>query len=319
MKFRLGRRSSQDLDDQGAGGVESGPADAAFEVRQARSARVFGVALLVALACAPIALVVAVVGVWSSAPAPVARASGSDWAGEQAEAGEFATRVVVALLTSTSSDRDAVDALVPADLEVEVGKEALVVADPQVAGVESAGGGGRWVVTVAVTVDEPAGRVRRYFEVPTRSTDGVMTLTALPAVVAAPAVGEGSGVDYPIDVDARGAVGSSVSKAFEAYLTGGDVSRYVAPGFDLRAPVPAPFTSVEVRDVAAAATDVDVAADPARDDLTVEVLVGVVGQVAKGTSLHVSYAVSLRSRDGRWEISSFDQSPVLTPAGDGAR
>jgi hypothetical protein len=94
-----------------------------------------------------------------------------------------------------------------------------------------------------------------------------------------------------------------------ALLAGsGDVSRYLAPGLDLRAVSPPPFSSVTVDRLGVEQT----AADAARARVLVE------GRMPGGAVVFVAYELQLRLRDGRWEVGALSAAPTLSDEGPGS-
>ncbi|MEU0139638.1 conjugal transfer protein [Streptomyces albidoflavus] len=160
----------------------------------------------------------------------------------------------------------------------------------------------------------------RYFQVPVASApraDGSTGYVAmsLPAEVAGPGTVDGPHTVYgtpqpPHDRDPR----VKTTRAFlAAYLAGdGDLDRYLAPQTRLTRVTPAPYTAVDLTSLAA---DGPAEATGVPPDGTVQrLLVSVRARAADGTTLPLTYALTLKTRAGRWEIASLDGAPEPRPA-----
>lgn len=198
---------------------------------------------------------------------------------------------------------------------------------------------GYWSVTVAAQV---ATRTERgwvdtgvhYYRVPIRVLGGPeaggegrpggptgYVATGLPAEVGAPAGLEPVQVDYPRhrSADSADPVADSVGRFLAAYLLGeGELTRYVSPGSALSPISPPPYTELVLRDLY---TDESNAGDrgggPDRDGTRLAVLAMVDATDRYKTTRQLGYALTLTSRDGRWEVSTLDPAPALA-TGDGA-
>ncbi|MFD5025031.1 conjugal transfer protein [Streptomyces sp. NPDC058373] len=195
---------------------------------------------------------------------------------------------------------------------------------------------GYWSVTVAARVtaspstekdddEEPAknnddteqaGQVLRYFQVPVRSAEGDdgFVATTLPAEVGAPEVGDSVELDYgsPVPGDAKDETAATVARFFSAYLAGaGELDRYLAPRTALRPVSPAPYTQVEVAQLAELGGDYRrnlPASEGARRQLLVDLWAAAPDRQLRP----LTYALTLTARDGRWEIAAVNAAPVLT-------
>lgn len=284
----------------------------------------------------------------AGATQPTVKASAPTGTGSQGAAG-FATLFVAQYLQAGEGDEDTLAAYYPAagDLQLEGapgrqhGEQLTVVrlrqTDPQV-----------WSVTIAARIvsdtapaatpssaaadadpderasasHESADEAVRYFQVPIAfgpAGGGATGYTALsmPAEVAAPARIKTPDLIYgPVQAavtdDPRT---EAVTEFLTAYLTGsGELDRYLAPGTQLSAITPAPYTSVRVDQLQiegdqASEPVTSVPSDGTRTRLVVTVRATGHDQVR----VPLSYALTLKSRAGRWEIASLDgaPSPVL--------
>ncbi|MEU3181367.1 conjugal transfer protein [Streptomyces albidoflavus] len=156
----------------------------------------------------------------------------------------------------------------------------------------------------------------RYFQVPVRAaadTDGYVA-TALPAEVGAPETGDGVELNYgaPVPGDDKDETAATVARFFSAYLAGaGELDRYLAPRTALRPVSPAPYTQVEVAQLAELGGDYRrnlPASDGARRQLLVDLWAAAPDRQLRP----LTYALTLTARDGRWEIAALNAAPDLT-------
>ncbi|MGH8834235.1 MAG: hypothetical protein ACRDWG_04455 [Actinomycetes bacterium] len=195
---------------------------------------------------------------------------------------------------------------------------------------------GYWSVTVAAQV---VTRTERgwvdtgvhYYRVPIRVLGGPeaggegkpggptgYVATGLPAEVGAPAGLDPVQVDYPRHrpADSADPVADSVGRFLAAYLLGdGELTRYVSPGSALSPISPPPYTGLVLRDLY---TDESSSSgrDPDRDGARLAVLATVDATDRYATTRQLSYALTLTSRDGRWEVSALDPAPALATGGE---
>lgn len=268
------------------------------------------VLLMAALVCGPVGLAVAGLAVYSSAaPPPVAQVQVQDLSPQRAAAGEFAERVVVAWLTTPRGQEAKLTGLVQVPA-VTLPQVPFKVADPTVSTTEQVDG--VWAVTVAVTVtDQRKQPARRFFQVPIMVEPGArVTALSLPAPVAGPTVGVLPRLSYRFQVDPAGPVAETAAQFLGAYIAGqGDVTRYVSPAVQIQAVTPAPYTAVQVTDLAGD-TDIDTAGVP-KDRTQLRVLVGADASVSSKQQVSVTYALTLLARAGRWEVAAIDPTPAL--------
>src|SRR4029453_5294543 len=113
-------------------------------------------------------------------------------------------------------------------------------------------------------------------------------------------------------------VADSVGRFLAAYLLGdGELTRYVSPGSALSPISPPPYTELVLRDLF---PDESSSAGPSggreRGGPRRGVLATVDATDRYATTRQLSYALTLTSRDGRWEVSALDPAPALA-TGDG--
>ncbi|MGW0136384.1 conjugal transfer protein [Streptomyces sp. NPDC003299] len=272
-----------------------------------RRVRLSRVAVLAAIAAGPIALCVAI----ASTPTTVQAATPNKptavrTAAAAADPGGYAQLFLGAWLRSSASDETTTQARLAQSMAPNVdlpnpGSDAHPA--PQfVTTVRTAQrGNSAWSVTVAASYAD--GSVR-YYAVPVVA-DGAgasFAVTGAPGVVAGPARAAVPKSPYGVTVP-EGGLSSAVGEFLAAYLTGaGQVDRYLAPGVQLAAVSPAPYTAVAVQQVSAieeAAADEKVPGD----GTTVHVLVSVEARDGAGR-WPLAYELTLRARSGRWEVAA---------------
>lgn len=285
-------------------------ATAQEQVVSTLAAKAATVLLMAALVCGPVGLAVAGLAVYSSAtPAPVASALVQDLSGKRAAAGEFAQRVVVAWLTTPRGQEDQLTALVQVPT-VTLPDVPFKASEPTVSSIAQVNG--VWSVTVAVTVtDQRKQPARRFFQVPVIVGAGAaVTALSLPAPVSGPTVGALPRLGYRFQVNPGGPVAQTAAQFLGAYIAGqGDVTRYVSPTTQIQPVTPAPYTAVQVTDLAGDA-DIDTAGVP-KDRARLRVLVGADASVTTKQQVSVTYTLTLLARAGRWEVQAIDPAPAL--------
>ncbi|MDN5798170.1 MAG: conjugal transfer protein [Intrasporangium sp.] len=313
------RRRRPELDVPPDEVIEDPPpiASAKEQVASKLGAKVTTIALMGCLVAGPLGL--------AAGGLAIAQASGSvapvqttvpDQSNERAAAGEFAQRLVLAWLGSTRDHPEQLAALVSSAQTASLPTVAFTTSDPAVSSIRSING--VWAVTVAVTVtDSRPSTARRFFQVPVVVTDQTLAALTLPSPVAGPPVAAGADLDYQVQVASTGPVASTVAQFLSAYLAGaGDVTRYVTPGDQLPAIDPAPYTAVRVTDLRCD-LNVDTAATP-KDGTILRLLAAADATATAKQTVSVNYALTLRSRAGRWEVAAIDPSPALSTKSPGA-
>ncbi|MFE2326917.1 hypothetical protein ACFXD5_23840, partial [Streptomyces sp. NPDC059385] len=185
----------------------------------------------------------------------------------------------------------------------------------------SDGAGGAWTVMVAVLRDQsdpsptPGGPGTgvspvRYFAVSgTRGPgDGAVAVVGAPAEVAAPDAPTPAAEEVTHRLPVDSALGTTLGEFIRTYLGGGQgagLDRYLSPGLRVAVPKSAPYTRVEVDDVA---TDTEKAAAPGMpaDGTAARVRIRVTGQDAQGGRWPLLYRAEVTARAGRWEISQLE-------------
>jgi hypothetical protein len=244
-------------------------------------------------------------GAATPVPAPVASAEGPP-----AGVAGFAEEATIAWLEATGDPADRASALFVDAPEPPSGSTTSAVRRTTVVGARRIDSD-YWAVTVAAVVDE---RDRD------QTTVGTSTLYAEVGVVVGP-VGEMAAVGTPAVVPGPPALTTAVRPAgptpgipgaddpvmvaaqgfLNALLTGtGDVSRYLAPGVEVTAVNPPPFTGVTVDRLSVSEID---GATCAR--------VLALATTTAGGRRTVGYELGIRERAGRWEITSISGAPAL--------
>ncbi|MBK3644145.1 conjugal transfer protein [Streptomyces sp. MBT33] len=272
-----------------------------------RRVRLSRVAVWTVIAAGPIALCVAVASTPTTvAAAPATKPTAVRTATAATDPGGYAQVFISAWLRSDANDETSAQARLAQSMapDVELPDPAADAqsAPQSVTAVRSAQRGtGAWSVTVAAQYGN--GSVR-YYAVPVAfdSTGSSFTVTGAPGVVAGPARAEVPKSSYTVTVP-EGDLSSAVGEFLTAYLTGaGEVDRYLAPGVNLTAVSPAPYTAVAVQQVSAvdeAAAAEQVPADGTR----VRVLASVEARDATGR-WPLAYELTLKARSGRWEVAA---------------
>ncbi|MFC8796250.1 hypothetical protein ACFT2C_00830 [Promicromonospora sp. NPDC057138] len=301
--------------------------------------KAWGALLALALLAGPAALV------WTALrpePAPVSASADAADTAETAAASERAVELVETWLRADSDDQQLIASLTSAPVG-SLPQEGLTIRDSKVAQVEPAEDD-VWSVTVGVDVAEPApgstpapsgtGKageeaevplvwVRRYFQVPVlvdrtdteySGPELAVTALALPAPVPGPAAAEPPDLDYPETISPTSAAGQSAAGFLAALVAGdGEISRYLRPGTSISAITPAPYSAVAVTGIKGSH---EVTEDPA-DDAGTHALITAELTRLDGNKTTAQYVLTLRGRDGRWEVAGLEPAVRIdtTPPG----
>lgn len=268
-------------------------------------------AVWIAVLCGPVALIGVLVGGPSSEPVVQAVAPDAD-AGRRAATGEFAERFVTTWVATNSDNVGALNRFVELpDTMSWPTKAAGTATATSVSDIEQQPSG-LWSVTVGadVTAAGEDNSQRRYFQVPVAYHDGGMFAAALPTPVPGPAKADQPETAYNSEATVDSAAGETIADFLTAMLAGkGDLTRYISPGAQLRPIEPAPYDSVQIEQIYA---DVDLMSDNSPNDGDeANILVTAKAAVGKQTYTPVEYALTLRSRDGRWEVGAVQATPQI--------
>ncbi|MET7714846.1 conjugal transfer protein [Streptomyces sp. NPDC005407] len=260
--------------------------------------------------------------------------------GAQGAAG-FAQLFVAAYISAGEGDQDQLAAYYPdatslrleGDSDRRRGEQLTVVRLRQ-------SDRGVWSVTVAARITDTkpsdgkrpgnkddakaaAAQAVRYFQVPVATATaagGVSGYTALamPAEVAAPERIPAPALVYgpmrpALPADPRT---QAVTEFLNAYLTGaGELDRYLAPGTKLAPVAPAPYTGIAVDTLAIEGEKGTEPVTTVPDDgTTLRLLVALRATGHDEVRVPLTYALTLKSRAGRWEIASLDGAPAPAAA-----
>ncbi|MFF9410412.1 conjugal transfer protein [Streptomyces anandii] len=284
-----------------------------------RRVRLSRLAVWTVIAAGPVALAVAVASTPTTVEAATpAKPTAVRTAAAAANPAGYAQLFVSAWLRSSADDATTAQARLAQSMapDVELPNPAAGAqsSPASVTAVRSAQrADGAWLVTVAA---QYANGTVRYYTVPV-AADGSgasFTVTGAPGVVAGPGRAEVPRSPYGVSVP-EGELSSALGEFLAAYLTGaGEVDRYLAPGVQMSAVSPAPYTAVSVEQVSAVEEDAAAEKVPA-DGTAVRVLVRVEARDAGGR-WPLAYELTLKARSGRWEVAALQSG---TAQGGGVR
>ncbi|UFQ99763.1 conjugal transfer protein [Streptomyces sp. Go40/10] len=274
-----------------------------------RRVRLSRLAVWTVIAAGPVALAVAVASTPTTVEAATpAKSTVVRTAAAAVDPAGYAQLFVSAWLRSSADDATTAQARLAQSMapDVELPSPAAgAQSSPQsVTAVRSAQrADGAWSVTVAAQYAD--GSVRYYAVPVTADQAGAsFTVTGAPGVVAGPARAGVPESPYGVTVP-EGDLSSAVGEFLAAYLTGtGEVDRYLAPGVQLTAVSPAPYTAVSVEQVWAVEEAAAAKKVPA-DGAAVRVLVQVEAREARGR-WPLAYELTLKARSGRWEVAAME-------------
>lgn len=327
MRSLLARRRPEDdvepptLESADADLEPPGPpiASARGQVFTALTTRAIWAGLVACLVAGPAGLALAAANL-ATAPAPtVAAAPVAERSNASTAAGAMGEHVVATWLGATRDAPGQLSALVPAAEATSLPTAPTPAFDYAVASVTEQRG--IFSVTVAATVAGPDGQaVRSYYAVPLTVAEGppmTLSVLALPAAVTSPALQRAPALAYTVNIDPSSPVATTVEQFLAAYASGaGDVTRYTAPGSAITAITPAPYTGLDVEQVRATPPATEVSATPG-DGQVAHVIATATATRSPEQSSPLNYALSLRARAGRWEVTSIDPAPRLrSQAGD---
>lgn len=287
---------------------------------QALSTRAIALGCWAALLLWPLVLVSLTGGFAPAVQAKPVKAAQAASAVDQS-AGSTALAFIAAWLTATRNDPAGLDAYM--DLSgISLPEKGFEYRNLSVASVGQKGADGLVQIQVAAEIKANAkdkdGQFvptwpQRYFQVRVRvAPDGIKPV-GLPLVVTSPLLKPEVADGYGQNVPAADPLAQSITSFLQSYVAGtGDITRYLAPGADIRAISPAPYTAVKPLQFKAAAEPERTPADGA----TARTLTRVQLLGAEGQQLTAEYSLVLKARAGRWEVTEMnpDEPAPTTPA-----
>lgn len=317
--------------------VESAPV-ATWTGGSALASRVAGGLLVVALACGPIALGERLLFPPAATGAPQSGMSTMEQAADMVErgiAGETGLEVVQAYLSASRDDHAWIDSLMKGAgaSASSYPDEAVDYSDPQILLVTAEGQA--WSVTVSARVrtagsDGRTQVMRRAWSVPVMiQTDEKGARSSLvlgwPRPVAVASSTRAALASSGSLLNATSVIGSDAQAMLSAYLTGGDLTRFLSPGTWIEPLEPGLYSgSVRLTKIQASEwkdewdsrppegktirLEVDAAISPERPQSGTE--------TAPSGAHQSSWALIMTARAGRWEVSSME-APSVSNVGTG--
>lgn len=233
----------------------------------------------------------------------------------QQSAGSYTLGYVAAWLSATQQDSSALDQYIDTSAQT-LSKNATSYRNLAVASIDTRTSDVLQVVVAAdvkpgsADEDDKAAWPRRYFQA-SIAVDGThLTPIALPAPVAGPSrSAQAPSTAYSSPIAPSSSAGETVVSFLDAYLTGqGKTDPFTAPSKSLPAISPAPYSSLTPVSI----TATERPAERPSDGAEIPVLATVTVADETGHSLPVSYAMTLRARADRWEVSAIATTPLLT-------
>ena len=147
-----------------------------------------------------------------------------------------------------------------------------------------------------------------WYQVNIHHQAGRFTPLGWPAPIPTPMTGKAPQLAYTYDGSKE--ISSTIDAFFKAYVLGeGDVSRMTNPKSSIRALGQTPYNTVEISDVT---TEKDSQKGVPADGQTEHALVRIALGTDKDTARSATYALTLETRGGRWEVLAIDPAPVLS-------
>lgn len=281
-------------------------------------------AVVVALACGPLALLF---GGGSSTPTRVATKTPTVLTdiSPQLTATDLANQCVTAWLHASQDDQAALGQC----FDMGVGGAALPdspiydATDARASAVHrvlpAPNGAMIYSVTVSTAV-RPAGSIqapnRRYYRIPVIIAGSSVRALAFPAQVPAPPNSLNTTLGYQYQPPTSSAIVTAARGFLTAMLTGDSagVTRFTSPGTRLSAITPAPLTSLSVAAAQSTGEVTPTGGTPTDGEQNRLLLTLTERPVGAGVddTMTASYALSMTARAGRWEVTSVDLAPPIT-------
>jgi hypothetical protein len=235
---------------------------------------------------------------------------------QQARAGSFAIGYVGAWMSATADNYTGLQQYVDIKSTSDLPAQPATYRDLAVSSTTPTPGSDLVSVIVAANTKEANNKQqevwpRRYFLVVVNTASAALGVVGMPAPVAGPqAPARGVSLVYSAAITPNDPAAQAIASFLSAYVAGaGDMNRYLSPGSTLTPITPPAFTDAKIQSVQA---DAAPAAKP-KDGQTLRVLVMAQLSTAAGQKMSTTYALTLTSRAGRWEISSLDPTPKESP------
>lgn len=248
----------------------------------------------------------------ASGPRPPQQVTVTGPVGAERSAGSFAAGYVGAWLEATQQDPGRLAQFVRTE-NLTLPKGATPYRDLVVSSISYDEPGDLVAVLIGASVrersTEGAQRWRtRYFQVTLHAAGG-LSVVGLPAPVAAPEPAtEPAPLAYDRTVTSGSQLHQDITSFLAAYATGqGELDRYITPDSALRPIDPAPYEQVHVTAITSVGEVPPTAGTGAVAHVLVTARLG-----TQESGVPVTYAVSVLSRDGRWEVSTVDTRPKVS-------
>lgn len=232
------------------------------------------------------------------------------------QAGDYARAFVGAWLRATRDDDSELSKYTSPEQGEITAREPTKVRS---LGVASTVTGAEEISTVIVSAEvmrapskgaEKGTWVPAWYQVNIHHAESRFTPLGWPAPIPTPSKGTAPQLAYSYEASKE--ISSTIDAFFKAYALGeGDVSRITHPDAHIRALGENPYSSVKVTEVT---TEDDFQEEIPADGVTTSALIQVSLGTGEDTSRAATYALTLETRGGRWEVRAIDTSPVLSAA-----
>lgn len=284
-------------------------------------ARVSGLGRALPLVLLALVVVLATAAfVRSGAPEIAAETQEPSISPQEQQAGAFALNAMGSWFTATKDQRAGLDAYLP---------ETAVTADKSteyrdlvVASIEETAPNTVNVVITAQVKETPAKDednkddkkeseqwIPRWYQVSVTGINSQMTLTGPPAPIGAPAKTQGVTTVFS-EPSKNAALDDMVGQFLNAYAADqGQVERYISPDSQITPITPAPYESLTVTTITHRG---DIGEDMPQNGTETQIRVRAEAKEATGAR-GTQYLLTVKVRDGRWEVVSIDTAPKSQP------
>lgn len=151
--------------------------------------------------------------------------------------------------------------------------------------------------------------VPTWYQVNIFHAEGTFTPLGWPAPVPSPQTGDAPRMEYQYAGSEE--LESTITAFFEAYaLEEGDVTRLTHPGSTIEPLGDSHYTAVNITEVT---TDEDHRDEVPEDGTTVQAYIHLTLGTTEDTARAATYALTLETRGGRWEVRNLEPAPALHP------